>query len=770
MPDVTREEIESVVREHGRGPGDLLPVLQAIQARHNYLPEEALRLLPELSDMRPADIAGVATFYSGFRLQPAGQHFVKICIGTACHVKGANEIHEAFRKALGIPEGQDTDAERLFTLQKVACLGCCMLAPAVQIDDITYGFLTPARTDEVLQDFLRQTAAPAASVVGGGVRGQAQVRICLCSSCVASGAGKVADAVRQEIARYHLPAELKSVGCTGISFESPLLEIGIGEHSFRYGRVAPEQVRDILTRHLTPTGAVSPIRARLVTLLEHLYEGPYFEPVTRYLLDEARGDIHAYTGPQHPRALADAGHASPLDLDDYLAHGGFESLLACREHGDGERILRDLDDHGMRGRGGGGFSTATKWRAVRAATGPEKVVICNADEGDPGAFMDRMILESFPFRVIEGMAIAAATVGAQEGIFYIRAEYPLAVQRVIEAIRLCEERGFLDGSFRLTVCEGAGAFVCGEETALIASIEGRRGTPRLRPPYPSEHGLWGTPTLINNVETFANVPWLLRNEAAATAVGTEESRGTKVFALAGKVVRGGLIEVPMGMTLRQIVEEVGGGVPEGHVLKAVQVGGPSGGCVPASLCDTPVDYEALTEIGAMMGSGGLVVLDDSDCMVDVARYFMSFTQLESCGKCTFCRVGTKRMLEILERFCAGEGREGDLADLEELAHLTRQGSLCGLGRTAPNPVLTTLRYFRDEYEAHLEGRCPATTCKALVTYSINESCIGCTRCAQRCPADAIAPRPYQRHEIDPEKCVRCDACRQACPVKAIEVS
>jgi len=768
MPAVTREDIERLVAAHGRGPGDLLPLLQAIQGVYNYLPEEALRLLPELTDIRPADIAGVATFYTGFRLQPAGRHTVKVCIGTACHVKGANEIYDAFRKTLGIPAEQDTDAERLFTVQKVACLGCCMLAPAVQIDDITYGFLTPARTDEVLQDFLRQ-ASTTASVPSRSKRGGAQVRLCLCSSCVAAGAAKVAAAVREEIARYDLPAELKSVGCTGISFETPLLEIAVGDHCFRYGRVRPEDVRSILTRHLSPTGAVTPLRARLAALLDRLYEGPYYEPVTRYLLDEARGDIHAYTCPQHPRALADAGHASPLDLDDYLAHGGFASLNECRGHRDPERILGSLAEHGMRGRGGGGYSTVAKWRAVRAATGPEKVVICNADEGDPGAFMDRMILESFPFRVVEGMAVAALTVGAQEGIFYVRAEYPLAVARVKEAIGLCRERGILDESFRLRVYEGAGAFVCGEETALIASIEGRRGTPRLRPPYPSEHGLWGRPTLINNVETFANVPWLLRNEAVHT-VGTAASRGTKVFALAGKVVRGGLIEVPMGMTLRQIVEDIGGGVPAGRILKAVQVGGPSGGCVPASLCDTPVDYEALVGIGAMMGSGGLVVLDDSDCMVDMARYFMAFTQLESCGKCTFCRVGTKRMLEILERLCAGEGKLEDLAELEELAHLTRQGSLCGLGRTAPNPVLTTLRYFREEYEAHLAGHCPAHTCKALVTYSINEKCIGCTRCAQRCPADAIQPRPYERHEIDTTKCVRCDACRQACPADAVEVS
>ncbi|MDX9978668.1 MAG: NAD(P)H-dependent oxidoreductase subunit E [Lentisphaeria bacterium] len=767
MPDVTREDIERLVQAHGRGPASLLPLLQAIQKVHNYLPEEALRLIPELTDIRAADVVGVATFYAGFRLRPAGLHDVKVCIGTACHVQGANEIYEAFRKTLGIPVGEDTDADRLFTVRKVACLGCCMLAPAVQIDDITYGFLTPARAEEVLQDFLRQAADGGGKTPRPG-RGGAEVRLCLCSSCAAAGAAKVAAAVREEIARYDLPAELKSVGCTGISFEAPLLEIEAGGQTYRYGRVRPENVRDILTRHLAPGGALPPVRARLATLLERLYEGPYHEPVTRYLLDEGREDIRAYTGPQHVRALADAGQAGPLDVDGYLARGGFASLEECRRHKDPEWVLHTLTAHGMRGRGGGGFPTASKWRAVREAPGADKVIVCNADEGDPGAFMDRMILESFPFRVIEGMAVAAWTVGANEGVFYIRSEYPLAVARIGEALRLCRERGLLDAGFNLRIYEGAGAFVCGEETALIASLEGRRGIPRLRPPYPSEHGLFGRPTLINNVETFANVPWLLHHPVQEE-VGTAASRGTKVFALAGKVRRGGLIEVPMGMTLRRIVEEIGGGVPEGRTLKAVQVGGPSGGCVPAALCDTPVDYEALTEIGAMMGSGGLVVLDDTDCMVDVARYFMAFTQLESCGKCTFCRVGTKRMLEILECLCAGEGREGDLEELEELGRLTRAGSLCGLGRTAPNPVLTTLRFFREEYAAHLDKRCPAGTCKALITYSINDQCIGCTRCAQRCPADAIEPRPYQQHEIDPEKCVRCDACRQACPVDAIEV-
>jgi len=414
---------------------------------------------------------------------------------------------------------------------------------------------------------------------------------------------------------------------------------------------------------------------------------------------------------------------------------------------------------------------------VRQSPGEKKYLVCNGDEGDPGAFMDRMLLESYPYRIIEGMTIAAYATGADEGYFYIRAEYPLAVERIRRALRICEENGLLGedilGSglrLRLRIMEGAGAFVCGEETALLASIEGRRGMPRFRPPYPAERGLWGRPTLVNNVETYALTPWVIRNGAEAFAsVGTAKSKGTKVFALAGKVLRGGLIEVPMGVTIHQIVEEIGGGIAGGKRFKAVQVGGPSGGCVPAELGDTPVDYEALTEVGAIMGSGGLVVLDESDCMVDIARYFLQFTQDQSCGKCTPCRVGTRRMLDILNRLCEGEGKKGDLEDLEDLALMVKKTSLCGLGTTAPNPVLSTLRYFRDEYEAHLQGRCPAGRCKALITYSITDECIGCTLCAQHCPAEAIAMRPYQKHEIDADKCIRCGTCRQICPSEAVKV-
>ncbi|MDR0327236.1 MAG: 4Fe-4S binding protein, partial [Planctomycetaceae bacterium] len=432
-----------------------------------------------------------------------------------------------------------------------------------------------------------------------------------------------------------------------------------------------------------------------------------------------------------------------------------------------------------------GFPTQLKWQATINTASTPKYVVCNGDEGDPGTFMDRMLIESFPFRLIKGMSIAAKAVGAARGFVYIRAEYPLALERIYRAIEMCYGNRLLgqnifdsDFSFDLSVQEGAGAFVCGEETALLESMEGRRGMPRLKPPFPAQRGLYGQPTLINNVETFALLPPIFASEESTTefaSLGTEKSKGTKVFALAGKIRRGGLIEVPMGTTLRQIVEEIGGGIQQTkeqgtRQFKAVQIGGPSGGCVPASLADTPVDFESLSKVGAIMGSGGLVVLDDRDCMVDIARYFLQFTQDQSCGKCTFCRIGTRRMLDILNRLCEGEGKPEDLAMLETLAEQIKAGSICGLGKTAPNPVLSTLRYFHEEYEAHVHGECPAGKCSALIQYQINEKCNGCSICTLHCPVSAIQAVPYRRHAIDTSACTKCDACRQNCPHGAVEVA
>jgi NADH-quinone oxidoreductase subunit F len=513
------------------------------------------------------------------------------------------------------------------------------------------------------------------------------------------------------------------------------------------------------------------------TSLDRILTDRIAEPIKRYPVDVRDRVVADFLESQKHIATEHCGVIDPVDLDEYIRKDGFKALRRCMDELSHEGVIAQIRRSGLRGRGGAGYLTHLKWSAVRDMNSSKKFLICNGDEGDPGAFMDRMLMESYPYRIIEGATIAAYAVGADEGYFYIRAEYPLALKRISAAMESCRQRGFLgdnilgsDFSLHLKIVAGAGAFVCGEETALMASVQGRRGMPRLRPPYPAKSGLWSKPTLINNVETYALVPWIIREGGDTFAqLGTADSKGTKVFALAGKIARGGLIEVPMGITIRRIIEEIGGGIGGGLKFKAVQIGGPSGGCVPEKLADISVDYESLTDAGAIMGSGGLVVLDESDCMVDIARYFLEFTQNQSCGKCTFCRIGTRRMLDILERLCEGDGRKGDIEELEHLAEMVQQGSLCGLGTTAPNPVLSTIKHFRDEYEAHIEKRCPAGVCKELITYSVTDDCVGCTLCAQHCPVEAIAMKPYEKHEIDTGKCVSCGTCKRVCPADAIKV-
>ncbi len=772
--------VDELVERLGRGAENVIPMLQGIQEHYGYLPQPALERVCERTEIAPAAIVGVSTFYDQFRHEPAGEHTIRVCVGTACHVKGAPLVHEAFTKHLGICEGHDTDPDRRFTLAKVACLGCCTLAPAVQIGEIVYGHVAPAGVERVVRDYLELQARGEGEQARRGLPAGAEgeIRISMDTCCIARGSHLVYDALHRAAEETGAPAAVKGVGCAGMSFMEPLVEVvQPGRPPVLYARVGPEDARAIVLRHFKPAGIARRITAGASGLLEKLLTDEAWKPVTRHACDVRDEPVAAFIGPQKRIATEYCGQNTPTDLDEYLRHAGFEALKQCLTELTAEEVIRRIGGSGLRGRGGAGYPTGRKWSQVRAAPGAEKHVVCNGDEGDPGAFMDRMLLESQPFRIIEGMAIAAYAVGARQGHFYVRAEYPLAVDRIRQALRRCREHGLLgekiagsDFALDLHVMAGAGAFVCGEETALLASIMGRRGMPRLRPPYPATSGLWGKPTLVNNVETCALVPWILRNGPEAfAAMGTETSKGTKVFALAGKVARGGLIEVPMGATIRQIVEEIGGGVPDGGTLKAVQIGGPSGGCVPAELADTPVDYEALTGVGAMMGSGGLVVLDEGDCMVDIARYVLEFNQNQSCGKCTPCRIGTRRMLEILTRLCAGDGKPGDLEKLEQLARQVKATSLCGLGQTAPNPALSTLKYFRGEYEAHLQGRCPAGWCKALVTYSITDDCIGCTRCSQHCPADAIAMKPHEKHEIDTEKCIRCGTCKQVCPADAVKV-
>lgn len=598
-----------------------------------------------------------------------------------------------------------------------------------------------------------------------------EFRIGVASCGIANGARPVQQALERAV-RGAGRGVVKAVGCGGMCHREPLVEVvdALGRSTV-YTHVREQAVSAIVRRHLRPKGLLARARWMTAGLL-----GRGSGNGAARLVEHA-SDVDAMTARAPRIVLENCGRLDPLSLDDALALGGYEALRRVVAERTPEQVVELITASGLRGRGGAGFPTGRKWALARRHEAP-RYVIANGDEGDPGAFMDRLVLESDPHRVVEGLAIAAWAIGAEAGLFYIRAEYPLAVVRVREAIRQAEERGLVGERaqggrlrLRLEVREGAGAFVCGEETALIASLEGRRGMPRLRPPYPVESGFRGRPTVVNNVETLACVPWIVRHGAQAFAAhGTATSKGTKVFALAGKVRHGGLIEVPMGTRLGEIVEGPGGGVREGRRLKAVQLGGPSGGCLPASLCDTPVDYEALARSGAIMGSGGLVVLDDRDCMVDIARFFLRFTCSESCGKCTFCRIGTRRMLEILDRLSAGRGREDDLATLAELADRVSRTSLCGLGQTAPNPLLTALRYFEPEFEAHVhDRRCPAGRCTALSDYRVNERCIGCTLCAQACPVGAIELRPHERHAIDLAACTRCNACFDACQDGAVEV-
>ncbi len=774
------DDIASIVSGIGTEKRSVIPILQAIQEKYNFLPEDALRTVSDLSDITLEQILGVASFYSQFRLEPVGDHMIKVCVGTACHVKGSALVYDALRREMKLDKGKNTDAAGKFTLERVNCLGCCTLAPVVQIDDITYGHVASDKVAVVIKDFERNRHTKGKSQVRSvdGKKIDGEIRIGLGSCCVASGSEEIRQAVEETVQQRGLNVSLKHVGCVGMCHQVPLVEIVPEQkEATLYAKVSPDSVKSIIDQHFSPPGLLKRLKNKLTDTIENIQSDDGWEGIERYHLDVREKQVSSFLGNQVLIATEFRGIINPLDIDEYIYRGGFSALGNVLKNFSSDELIKAVKRSGIRGRGGACFPTGEKWERVAGQENPTKYIICNGDEGDPGAFMDRMLLESYPYRIIEGMLIAAFAVGATEGYFYIRAEYPLAVSRIRQALQICRDKGYLGNnimksgfSIDLHLFEGAGAFVCGEETALIASIEGNRGFPRLRPPYPAEQGLWGHPTLVNNAETFAQIGYIIRNGAEKyNAIGSTDCRGTKVFALAGKIARGGLIEVPMGITIRKIVEEIGGGVAGGLAFKAVQIGGPSGGCIPASMADIPVDLGSLSEAGAMIGSGGLVVLDETDCMVDIAKYFLSFTQNESCGKCTFCRIGTRRMLDILERLCAGKGEKGDLDKLEELAGLTKQGSLCGLGRTAPNPVLTTLRYFREEYEAHLEGRCPAGKCQDLIKYSINDECIGCTLCSQSCPADAILFKPHEKHEIQQDKCIKCDSCMQVCPVEAVNI-
>ena len=770
---------DKIISEKGTTKASAIPILQALQEKYNYLPQEALQRVSKTTDISLSQIYGISTFYTQFRHKPVGKHIVKVCVGTACHVKGALLVYEAIKRELKISENDDTDANSLFTIEKVACLGCCTIAPVVQIDSTTYGFVETNKIKEIFEDFLsneNNIKTEPTAYIEKNKKLQGEIRIGLGSCCIASGSADVKTELQNSLKKNKINVSVKQVGCVGICNQVPLLEIHKpNETPAFYTKIKAEEVNQIIQKHFSSENFYYNIKSKIFNFLEPEILKNLPKSVKHYSSEKRDTPVAEFLNGQVNIATEHRGFISPSDIEEYKQLNGFEALQKCLLELSPEEIINTIINSGLRGRGGGGFPTGTKWNLVKNATADKKYVICNGDEGDPGAFMDRMLLESYPYRVIEGIIIAAYAVGASEGLLYIRAEYPLAVKRIKEALYYCEKEKILGEnifnsgfSFHLKIFEGAGAFICGEETALIASVEGERGIPRMRPPFPSESGLWKKPTLINNTETFSLVSWIIRNGFSAfSSIGTNNSKGTKVFALAGKINRGGLIEVPMGITIQQIVENIGGGIPNNKKFKAVQIGGPSGGCIPAHLANIPIDFQSLKEAGAMMGSGGLVVLDEDDCMVDIARYFLAFTQDQSCGKCTFCRVGTKRMLEILDRICNGKGTLNDLDTLTKLAESTKKGSLCGLGKTAPNPVLSTLHYFRNEYIEHINGMCRTGKCKNLISYFINNNCIGCTKCAQRCPTNAIEFQPYQIHVVDNSKCVKCDICRQVCPVNAV---
>jgi NADH:ubiquinone oxidoreductase subunit F (NADH-binding)/NAD-dependent dihydropyrimidine dehydrogenase PreA subunit/(2Fe-2S) ferredoxin len=584
-----------------------------------------------------------------------------------------------------------------------------------------------------------------------------RIRICMGTGGIAAGGTEVMNAFKRQLRGKGIRADIKEhcslhrVGCRGLCARDVLVDVIANERKTTYQYIRPEMVEKIVA--------------------EHIIGG---KPVQDWVVS---ADYHKFHDKQIKVVLSDCGIVDPEDIDSYISVGGYDALKKVLSTMAPTDIIDTIKKSGLRGRGGAGFPTGVKWEICNKEVSPQKYIICNADEGDPGAFMDRSVIEGNPHAVIEGMTIGAYATGADKGYVYIRAEYPLAVERLRNALKQARQNNFLGKSvlgtkfgFDIRIKLGAGAFVCGEETALIASIEGQRGMPRAKPPFPVYKGLWGKPTVINNVETLANVPYIVRKGADWYAsFGTEKSKGTKVFALTGKIRNSGLIEVPMGIPLREIIYEIGGGIENNRKFKAVQTGGPSGGCITADMLDIKVDFESLASVGSIVGSGGMVVLDENDCMVNIAKFFLQFTQSESCGKCVPCRIGTKRLLEILDRITSGKGREGDIELLEDLAVDIKATSLCGLGQTAPNPVLSTIKYFRDEYEAHItKKKCPAGVCRDLLSYRVlAEFCKGCGMCKRACPAGAISGDRKEIHTIDPDLCVKCGACFEACKFKAI---
>ncbi len=787
-------EIKAIIEKWGSDHEYVIEMMQDIQDRFKYISKTAVDLLCTHTGTPKATLYHIATFYKSFSLEPKGQTMIQVCVGTACHVRGAHNILSAFERTLGIKDGETT-SDRKYSLEGVRCLGACSIAPVIKIGEDVIGNVQAKDVEKILKNYEKETAEEPVSTEKIAENGlgiitkddlekiQAEIKekmaaykgmlmVCTGTGCVSAQGFKIRDRFKKELKTRQLEHEYLVIGtgCNGFCAVGPI--VVVQPQGIFYQRVTEDDIGTIIDDHL--------IGGKIVEKL--LYKDPQTGVVAQ-TMDEVK-----FFNGQQLIALRNKGLVDPENIDHYIARDGYKALAKAMEM-DSDQIIEEVIASGIRGRGGGGFPAGIKWQSCKKAMeqrNETSYIVCNADEGDPGAFMDRSIIETDPHTVIEGMLIAAWALKASEGFIYIRKEYPLAMQRLEKALKQARERGILgdsilgtDFSFDIHIHRGAGAFVCGESTALMASMSGKAGEPRAKYIHNVEYGYRDKPTVLNNVETWANIPVIISRGADWFAsIGTGDvsknpwdgSSGTKVFSLVGNINNTGLVEVPMGISLREIIYEVGGGIPGGKKFKAIQTGGPSGGCIPEEMLDMEVDFDSLTEAGSMMGSGGMIVMDDKTCMVDVARYFINFLIDESCGKCTACREGLFALRTILNRITRGEGKESDLDQLRELSKTVAETSLCQLGGTAPNPVLTTLRYFSDEYEKHIkEKTCPAGVCTELITYSINDNCTGCVICAKNCPTKAVTGEPKELHTINQQECIKCGICLESCKYNAVEV-
>lgn len=785
--------VDSIIEQHNHDAANLIMILQDIQAAFNHLPPDAIELVSEKLHLPKSKVYSVATFYKSFSLKPRGKHKIDICEGTACHIRGAAVLMNQVSDQLGIKAGATT-ADGEFTLESVHCVGACAMGPVVVIDGTYHGNITAAKlSKEIKKCAAALECAPLSGVDADSIEeiipemidkidsiqkleqlqarlheehplGKPRILVCSGTGCLAKGSLALAGALRRELSAAGIdrPVNIgfKEVGCQGFCEKGPL--VILYPENILYTRVQPEDACSIIQKTV--------LKKKIIDRLLYHETG-----------EEA--GIEKYTAipfffRQERTALRYVGSVDPLDIYDYIAHGGYGPLLKALYSMDPDQVIDAVDRSGLRGRGGGGFPTGKKWRTAAAVESDLRYVICNGDEGDPGAFMDRSIMEGDPHSVIEGMVICAFAVRASQGYIYVREEYPRALKNLQSAIEQARRAGFLgyniggtSFSFDIQINRGTGAFICGESTALMQSVEGKVGEPRAKYIRSAERGLYDKPTVLNNVETFVNIPVIIDQGAERfAATGTAKSKGTKVFSVVGKVKNTGLVEVSMGTTLRTIIFDICDGIFEDKAFKAVQTGGPSGGCLPEEQLDLPVDFDSLTREGSMMGSGGMIVMDEDTCMVDVARYFIDFLTQESCGKCAACRLGLDTLHAILERICRGEGEAKDIDQIEKLLYLLENASLCGLGKSAPNPVRSTLTHFKEEYLTHiLEKRCPAGVCRSLITYEIIERCTGCRLCAKACPQKAVSGKIKEMHLIDQTLCNQCGICKATCNFNAVTV-